>query len=116
MQQESKTTNTEIDPTSFRKDTSQLKQQSSQANGRADAPGGVINSQTTRTARSRCKPSFHAGIAFALAEVWRTHHEDIIIRDVLHGSGITVADLKAGGGDPYDTDAVDEAMGSFENG
>lgn len=44
---EAETTNTEIDPTSFRKDTSQLNQQSSQANGRADAPGGVFNSHTT---------------------------------------------------------------------
>ena len=65
----------------------------------------------TKTQTSKAPaPSWQAGVAFALAEVWRLHQEDIVVRDVLKHSGITFDDLKKGGADSYDYNAVKEAL------
>ena len=65
---------------------------------------------TSSKKNTKKEDQLYAGIAFALAEVWRLHQEDIVIRDVLQGSGITIEDLKNSGADPYDWKEVRDAV------
>ena len=78
-------------------------------------PTGAAMSSTTPRATPKRKPksrlpTFYAGIALALAELARLHGEDVAIKDVLGGIGLTIADLKQGGAQEYDLKAIRQAL------
>jgi len=50
--------------------------------------------------------AFLCGFAAAIACVQRSYREDVIVRDVLISSGITLIDLIRAGSDAFDTLAI----------
>lgn len=53
---------------------------------------------------------FYHGYAVALANVLRLHMDDIVVRDVMRGDGVSVQDLKEHGCDPYDVKEIEKWM------
>ena len=57
---------------------------------------------------------FLNGFAIALATVQRMHDDPTAVKDAIEGNGLTIADLRKAGVDPYDLNVLRYCMGELK--